>query len=73
MEGNLEVGTEHGERKAKGEYMKASLEKKENLSQAVEQKTIATDFLEKWMQIVWLVRTPTIRDQCLHLAVLEAA
>lgn len=36
MKGNLEVETEYGERKAKGEYMKEFLEKKENLSWAGE-------------------------------------
>lgn len=73
MEGNLEVDIEHGERKAKGESMQAFLERKAQLSLAVEHNTIATDFLERWMEIVWLVMTPTIRDRYPSLAVLEAA
>lgn len=38
---------EYGERKTKGESAKKFLEKKENLSQAAEHKTIATDFPEE--------------------------
>lgn len=39
--------TESGERKTKEKFTKEFLEKKENLTQAVEHETVAIDFLEK--------------------------